>query len=103
MTPLAARMQERRIVTTDHRDLSAPIATVSLASLRPRESARVVGYSPDLSASHGRRLFDLGFAPGAVVHVVRRAPALDPTIYRVADGEVALRRSLASHVRVEQP
>lgn len=107
MTPLAARLQERRIhafsVRVGHAPSDEPLpgGQRSLAHLRPHESARVVGYSPELPASHARRLFDLGFAPGADVYAVRRAPLLDPSIYRVADGQVALRRSLARHVLVD--
>ncbi|MCM1972405.1 ferrous iron transport protein A [Streptomyces sp. G1] len=47
-----------------------------------------------------RRLADLGFVPGAVVEVVRRAPLRDPVVYRVKDYEVCLRRAQAACVYV---
>jgi ferrous iron transport protein A len=101
MTPLAARLGERRFAVPG--DSDGPGAARSLAELRPRESGRIVGYAPDLPAGHSRRLFDLGFAPGAEVFVVRRAPALDPWIYRTAGVEIALRRGLARHILVVRP
>lgn len=45
-----------------------------------------------------RRLNDLGFVPGAVVDVLRRAPLGDPVVYRVCDYEVCLRRDQAALV-----
>ncbi|HSP52866.1 MAG TPA: FeoA family protein, partial [Cryobacterium sp.] len=48
-----------------------------------------------------RRLEDLGFAPGATVEVVRRAPLGDPTIYRVSDCEFCLRLVHARAIRIE--
>jgi ferrous iron transport protein A len=98
MTPLAARLGERRFAVPEEPD--QPVAARSLAELRPRESGLIVGYAPELPADQSRRLFDLGFAPGAEVRVVRRAPALDPWIYRTAGVEIALRRRLARHILV---
>ncbi|MFF9061301.1 ferrous iron transport protein A [Streptomyces sp. NPDC014882] len=43
---------------------------------------------------------DLGFTPGAVVEVVRRAPLRDPVLYRLKDYEVCLRRAQAACVRI---
>lgn len=53
-----------------------------------------------LDPAAARRLVHLGFAPGAVVEVLRRAPLLDPTVYRVADTEIALRGCHAAGVCV---
>ncbi len=47
-----------------------------------------------------RRLFDLGFAPGVTVEVVRRAPLADPLVLRVAGYELALRRAQARLIGV---
>ena len=57
----------------------------------------------DLSGLPGvrRRLEDLGFAAGATVEVVRRAPLGDPTIYRVSDYEICLRSVHARAIRIE--
>lgn len=54
---------------------------------------------PDGIAS---RMISLGFAPGAEVSKVRRAPLGDPTIYRVADAEICLRNSEAKLIEVAQ-
>ena len=40
----------------------------------------------------------LGFLPGARVDVLRRAPAGDPTVFRLDGVEVALRSDTARHI-----
>ena len=72
----------------------------SLADIAPGTSARIVDVRDDLDPATARRLVDLGFAPGAPVVVVRRAPMADPVVFRVAGGEVALRRRQARCIRV---
>ena len=47
-----------------------------------------------------RRLADLGFVPGAIVDVLRRAPLGDPIVYRICDYELCLRRAQAALVRI---
>jgi len=47
-----------------------------------------------------RRVLDLGFVPGAVVHVVRRSPLGDPTAYMVMGAVVALRAGEAKGIKV---
>ncbi len=46
-------------------------------------------------------LAHLGFLPGASLEVLRRAPAGDPTVYRVDGVEVGLRKETASHILIE--
>lgn len=75
-----------------------PDQVAPLSTFHPQEIARVVGCAPDLPASHRRRLYDLGFAPGVEVQVLRRAPARDPWVYRLAGVEIALRRCLAGGI-----
>lgn len=72
----------------------------SLADLMPGGSGLIVEVSDDIDPATARRLVDLGFAPGAPVSVVRRAPMADPVIFRVAGGDVALRRGQARCIRV---
>jgi ferrous iron transport protein A len=43
-------------------------------------------------------LAHLGFLPGASVEVIRRAPAGDPTVYRLDGVEVGLRNETARHI-----
>lgn len=47
-----------------------------------------------------RRLFDLGFATGVEVELVRRAPLGDPLMFRVGSNDMLLRRSEADLVMV---
>ncbi len=75
-------------------------ALPTLADLAPGTSARIVDVRDDLDPASARRLLDLGFAPGALVAVVRRAPMADPVVFRVAGGELALRRRQARCIRV---
>ena len=46
-------------------------------------------------------LAHLGFLPGASFEVLRRAPAGDPTVYRIDGIEVGLRQETASHILTE--
>ncbi len=103
VTSLAARFANRRFAAAEASAAAAIDQGFSLTQLRLKQTAHITGYCPDLPASHSRRLYDLGFAPGAVVRVVRRAPALDPWIYRVAGTEIALRRSVAAGILVACP
>ena len=71
-----------------------------LADLTPGAFAVVVRVAADQSPATARRLEDLGFTPGTVVQVVRRAPLKDPVIYRVKDYEMCLRLAQAAFVHV---
>lgn len=95
MTTIALELGARALPAHD-----AP-AMPALHSMRKGTTAIITGYAVDLPPSTARRLFDLGLTPGATVEVVRRAPVLDPTVYRVAGCEVALRRELARGIFVE--
>lgn len=107
MSPIAARLSQRALrprpgaltggVTVDQ----GSVAVRTLADLRRGESARIVGYDGDPRTC--RRLFDLGLTPGADIKMVRAAPLQDPVIFRVADYELALRRTEARGIHVEQP
>jgi ferrous iron transport protein A len=54
----------------------------------------------DLPEEVSDHLAHLGFLPGAGVEVLRRAPAGDPTVYRIDGVEVGLRRETAKHIVV---
>jgi ferrous iron transport protein A len=54
--------------------------------------------SIDLTDEVSNYLAHLGFLPGAGVEVLRRAPAGDPTVYRIDGVEVGLRSETASHI-----
>lgn len=72
----------------------------SLADLTPGARTSVLRVVAVQEPALVRRLHDLGFTPGAVVEVVRRAPLRDPVLYRVRDYEVCLRRAQAECVHV---
>jgi ferrous iron transport protein A len=69
-----------------------------LAELAPGARATVVEVVAAGAPETARRLGALGFTPGAVVEVVRRAPLRDPVVYRVKDYEICLRRAQAACV-----
>ncbi|MFE1895119.1 ferrous iron transport protein A [Streptomyces yangpuensis] len=73
-----------------------------LADLIPGARAVVIAVVADGEPTVVRRLHDLGFTPGAVVEVVRRAPLRDPVLYRVKDYEVCLRRAQAACVHIAE-
>ncbi|MFD0317751.1 FeoA family protein [Streptomyces flavalbus] len=75
---------------------------LSLADLAPGARATVTEVVGAQAPTVARRLADLGFVPGAVVEVVRRAPLRDPVVYRVQDYEVCLRRAQSAWVRVTE-
>lgn len=54
--------------------------------------------SVDLPEEVSNYLAHLGFLPGTRVEVLRRAPAGDPTVYRIDGVEVGLRSETASHI-----
>ena len=72
----------------------------ALAELPPGARGRVVTVTDDGSSRTARQLRDLGFTPGTVVEVVRRAPLRDPVVFRVKDYDLCLRRAQAACVRV---
>jgi Fe2+ transport system protein FeoA len=54
----------------------------------------------DLPESVQNHLMHMGFVPDALVTVLRRAPAGDPTVYGVDGMEIALRHETAAAMRV---
>ena len=58
--------------------------------------------SLELPHDVGDHLMHLGFLPEATVEVLRRAPAGDPTVYRVEGAEIALRRETAQYIQVHR-
>jgi ferrous iron transport protein A len=75
-------------------------SAVVLAQLVPRQRATIVGTVPQATAAVANRLRQLGFRPTVHVDVIRRAPLGDPTIYRVQDTELCLRRREARLIEV---
>ncbi|MER6808113.1 FeoA family protein [Spirillospora sp. NPDC000708] len=73
-----------------------------LADVPPGSRVRVLEVISTGADAVGRRLGALGFTPGTVVEVVRRAPLGDPVIYRLKDYEVCLRRTEAARIRTRE-
>jgi ferrous iron transport protein A len=80
------------------RDQSGSV--IVLAQLPPGQRATIVGTVPQASTVVASRLVQLGFRATAQVDVIRRAPLGDPTIYRVQDTELCLRRREAQLIEV---
>ncbi|MGI8456495.1 MAG: FeoA family protein [Propionibacteriaceae bacterium] len=97
MSLLSTALQGR-VIAPNHHAGGRPSS--SLADLAPGRSARIIDVSDEVDPATARRLVDLGFAPGAEVLVVRRAPLADPVVFRVAGFEMALRRKQARCIRV---
>jgi len=71
-----------------------------LAQLSPGTRATVVGTVSQANPMVANRLGQLGFRAKARVDVIRRAPLGDPTIYRIQDTELCLRRREAQLIEV---
>lgn len=69
-----------------------------LSDLNVGESGVLVAL--DLPESVQNHLMHMGFVPDALVTVLRRAPAGDPTVYGVDGMEIALRHETAEAIRV---
>ncbi len=74
---------------------------VPMSELRRGATARVVGLDPTLPRSVSRRLADLGFTADTEIECVCRAPLGSPTIYRVGESRLCLRRGLCEGILVE--
>jgi ferrous iron transport protein A len=86
--------------TIDSHDAPGCTGWTSLADLGPGNSGVIVDLCDSADPATARRLFDLGFAPGTSIEVLRRAPMADPVVYRVAGYEIALRRAQARCIQV---
>lgn len=71
-----------------------------LADLAPGQWATITRAAPQAPAPVANRLRHLGFRPTTRVEVIRRAPLGDPTIYRVLDTELCLRRREAQLIEI---
>jgi ferrous iron transport protein A len=69
-----------------------------LSELNVGESGILVAL--DLPESVQNHLMHMGFLPDALVTTLRRAPAGDPTVYRIDGMEIALRHETAEAIRV---
>ena len=77
----------------------AAVNTLQLADLRPGTSAIVTAICG--ASRIASRLMEMGFVPGAVVEVLRRAPFGGPVQYRVHGVSISMRAAEAACVSVE--
>lgn len=73
---------------------------MTLDDIKTASTCKVI--SVDIEGSLGQRLSDLGLCPGTDIHFVRSAPLFDPIHIRIGNYHIALRRSEAKFVNVEQ-
>ena len=78
----------------------APALPLELGRLPVGARARVVDIRG--SGTRQRRMLDMGFVPGAEVTVMRRASLGDPIEYRIKGTGIAMRRTDANDVMVEE-
>jgi ferrous iron transport protein A len=88
------------MLTRAQRARDQSTSVIVLAQLAPGRRATVVGTVPRAPSAVASRLSQLGFRATAQVDVIRRAPLGDPTIYRVQDTELCLRRREAQLIVV---
>ena len=102
MSAVTEQLGARCVIADATCRCKGPVCTATtLADLGNGCAGRIKGFTDAVPPATARRLFDLGFTPGAVVECLRRAPLRDPVIYRVADYEIALRREQAGSIAVE--
>jgi len=77
-----------------------PVLPVPLSELPVGSRARVAEVKG--GGKHQRRMLDMGLVPGAEVAVIRTSPLGNPVEYRVKGTSIALRRSDADTVLVEE-
>jgi DtxR family transcriptional regulator, Mn-dependent transcriptional regulator len=95
---LAAAVWVRRLAAAP----PGPETWRRLSELAIGQKARVVGISPACRGPQRRRLLDLGLVPGTVVRAELPSPSGDPTGYRIRGAVIALRRSQADLIRIEE-
>jgi Fe2+ transport system protein FeoA len=79
---------------------AAEVQVMALSEIAVGDSAVVT--SLELPPDVGDHLMHLGFLPDATIEVLRRAPAGDPTVYRIEGAEIALRRETARYIQVRR-
>jgi ferrous iron transport protein A len=78
----------------------APALPVPLSELLVGSRARVAEVKG--GGIHQRRMLDMGLVPGAEVTVMRKAPLGDPVEYSIKGTAIAMRRTDAESIMVEE-
>lgn len=95
MSSIVERLARRRCVTAE---ALSGVPSRPLDQLGAEQVATIVGFTCQDVVT--RRLFDLGFAPGLEIRLLRRAPLRDPLMFRVGGTEIVLRRRDARRILV---
>lgn len=72
-----------------------------LSELTTGSVAVISGLDADAPEPVKRRLSDLGFTPGTVVTMLRRAPLRDPAVFRLRNYEMCLRKHESALIYVD--
>lgn len=96
MKSVLTRLCDRCLDVCDERAVDC----LAMGRLECGQRAVIAGFSEQVDMTISRRLFDLGFAQGVEVELVRKAPMRDPMIFRVGGSEMLLRRSEADRIVV---
>ncbi|MDF1488140.1 FeoA family protein [Tessaracoccus caeni] len=97
MTAFMDKLTTRRCATAQSLE-GVGLDCRTLDSLPVGHASTILGFDGDDAVS--RRLFNLGFAPGLEVALLRRAPLRDPLMFRVDGCEIVLRRREARRILV---
>ena len=86
-------------IPLNDRSLAPNEASVrTLRDCRKGDCVQVLGLTG--TGAYRHRLMEMGFVPGAVIRVDRRAPLADPIIFYLKNYKVSLRSNEAAMVRV---
>ncbi|WP_286267932.1 FeoA family protein [Brooklawnia propionicigenes] len=94
MRPIATRLTDRRL------GVCADSGCLPMGQLRCGQCGVIAGFTDHTDMAVSRRLFDLGFAQGVEVELLRRAPLRDPLMLRIGTSQMLLRASEANRVLV---
>ena len=75
------------------------MSPINLRMLVPGQKANILKINA--MGELGRRIRDMGLAPGTQLEVIGKAPLRDPVALRIEGTTIALRNSEADHILVE--
>ncbi|MCB1154099.1 MAG: ferrous iron transport protein A [Deltaproteobacteria bacterium] len=87
-----------QIPVDDRSFVTNELPSRTLRDCRKGDCVQVLGLTG--TGAYRHRLMEMGFVPGAIVRVDRRAPLADPIIFYLKNYKVSLRSNEAAMVRV---
>ena len=72
-------------------------AALTLDLLQKGEKASVQGFGDEIVEE---KMLEMGCLPGSIVELEKIAPLGDPVIINISDGNLALRKDEARHIRI---